>query len=116
MILRDPKKLRVYLKVGHTDMRKSWNGLYGIIKEEMQLDPYGKSLFLFSGHSRKTIKAIYWDGNGFCIWQKKLVRGRFAWPGENSQKVIITQRELSWLLKGIDFRGEHKELIFSDIY
>jgi transposase len=114
MILRNPRKLKVFIKVGHTDMRKSWNGLYGIIKDEMQLDPYDRSLFLFSGHSRKTIKAIYWDGNGFCIWQKKLVSGRFAWPNESSTKTKITQRELEWLLRGIDFRKEHKELVFSN--
>ncbi|MCB1144137.1 MAG: IS66 family insertion sequence element accessory protein TnpB [Leptospiraceae bacterium] len=38
----------------------------------MNLDPYSRSLFLFSGHSRKLSKIFYWDGNGFCIWQKKL--------------------------------------------
>jgi predicted membrane protein len=45
MILRNPRKIKVFIKVGHTDMRKSWIGLYRIIKEEMQLDPKGKSLF-----------------------------------------------------------------------
>ena len=112
MILRDPMKLKVYLKVGYTDMRKSWNGLYGIIKEEMNLDPYSRSLYLFSGHSKKLIKIFYWDGNGFCIWQKKLQEGRFPWPNANSEKVILTRRELNWLLRGIDFRKEHKELNF----
>ena len=114
MILRDPQKLKVYLRIGNTDMRKSWNGLYGIIQEEMNLDPYSHSLFLFSGHSRKLIKVLYWDGNGFCIWQKKLQDGRFPWPDESSGKVSLTRRELNWLLRGIDFRKEHKELNFSN--
>jgi transposase len=114
MILRDPKKLKVYIKVGTTDMRKSWNGLYGIIKEEMNLDPYSPTLFLFSGHSRKLIKVFYWDGNGFCIWQKKLDKGQFAWPSEETEKLTLSRRELNWLLRGIDFRKEHKELDFSN--
>ena len=112
MILRDPLKLKVYIRTGYTDMRKSWNGLYGIIKEEMNLDPYSRSLFLFSGHSRKLIKIFYWDGNGFCIWQKKLEKGQFAWPSGSMDRVSISRRELNWLLRGIDFRKEHRELIF----
>ena len=112
MIFRSPMKLRVYIKPGFTDMRKSWNGLYGLILNEMELDPHGEYLFLFSGHSRKTIKAFYWDGNGFCIRQKKLMKGSFAWPVAGDTGRILSQKELRWLLSGIDFRREHREINF----
>jgi transposase len=112
MIFRNPLKLQVYIRAGSTDMRKSWNGLYGIIKEEMNLDPYNHYLFLFSGQSRKLIKVFYWDGNGFCIWQKKLEKGQFGWPSESMERVSLSTRELNWLLRGIDFRKEHSEINF----
>lgn len=114
MIFRNPLKLKVFLRPGHTDMRKSWNGLYSLIKEELKRDPFSESMFVFSGHSRKLIKIFYWDGNGFCIWQKKLEKCSFAWPDINSKKVEISRKELQWLLTGIDFRKEHSILTFSN--
>ncbi|MCB1143812.1 MAG: IS66 family insertion sequence element accessory protein TnpB, partial [Leptospiraceae bacterium] len=47
---------------------------------------------------------FYWDGNGFCIWQKKLEKGQFTWPSGSMDRVTISKRELNWLLRGIDFR------------
>lgn len=114
MIFRNPLKLKIYLRTGYTDMRKSWNGLYSLIKEELRKDPLSESMFVFSGHSRKLLKIFYWDGNGFCIWQKKLEKGSFAWPDSSFKKVEISRKELHWLLTGIDFRKEHRILTFSN--
>ncbi|PNV76514.1 IS66 family insertion sequence element accessory protein TnpB [Leptospira inadai] len=108
MIFRDPKSLRVYVRPGRTDMRKSWNGLSTIVKKEMSKDVYSEYLFLFCGKSRDRLKCLYWDGNGFCIWQKRLEKGKFPWPESEESALDLSWREVSWLLKGIDFRKEHR--------
>ena len=111
MILRNPMKMKILLYSGNVDMRKTWS-LYDFIKDTLKEDPLSKTLFLFSGRSRKHIKIFYWDGNGFCIWQKKLDRGRFGWVSESEKGITISQRELKWLLSGIDFRNKHEEINF----
>ena len=111
MILRNPMKMKIYLYSGNVDMRKTWS-LHDFIKDILKEDPLSKTLFLFSGRSRKHIKIFYWDGNGFCIWQKKLDRGRFGWVSETEKGITISRRELKWLLSGIDFRNKHEEINF----
>ncbi len=111
MILRNTNKMKVYLHPGYIDMRKIWS-LYDFIKGTLNEDPMSRTLFLFSGRSRKHIKIFYWDGNGFCIWQKKLERGRFGWFNSTEKGRTITIRELKWLLSGIDFRNKHEEINF----
>ena len=62
-------KIIIYVRPGITDMRKQIGGLSVIIEDQLQQDPFGASLFLFCNRERKIIKAIWWDRNGFCIWQ-----------------------------------------------
>lgn len=66
MILSNPFQFKVYLYPQAIDMRKSWNGLIGLVQYQMNLDPFQQSLFVFCGRSQRLIKIIYWDGNGFC--------------------------------------------------
>jgi transposase len=112
MIFRDPWKLRIYIKPGRTDMRKAINGLLGIIRESFPIDPCEEVLFVFCGRSRKLIKLLYWDGNGFCLWQKRLATGSFPWPDDGSQAMQLTTEEIQWLLSGVDFRRKHKIAFF----
>lgn len=111
MILRNPLKMKIYIYPGYTDMRKVWS-LYDLIKGTLNEDPMSRTLFLFSGRSRKHIKIFYWDGNGFCIWQKKLESGRFGWPHTAEKGRTITHRELRWILSGVDFKNKHEEINF----
>jgi transposase len=111
MIFRNPLKLTVYLYPREIDMRKSWNGLLSIVQNDMKLIAYEKSLFVFFGRSRCLVKILYWDGNGFCIWMKRLETGSF--PFQSRENPLITRKQLSWLLSGIDTRKEHKEIFFS---
>ena len=62
--------VRIFIKPGRTDMRKQINGLSSIVENEFKQDPISGSLFLFCGRDRKNLKIIYWDKNGFCLWQK----------------------------------------------
>ncbi len=78
----------VYIAISPVDMRKSINGLSSMVSGELKMDPLSSNLFVFSNRSRKIIKILYWHYNGFCIWQKRLERGKFKWP-ENREEVIV---------------------------
>jgi transposase len=95
---------RIYLAVGSTDMRKGFEGLYGLVRDQLGLDPLSGHLCLFCNKGRNRLKVLYWDGSGLWICAKRLERGRFSWPsdGEQSARVTLSQEELSLLLGGID--------------
>lgn len=112
MIFREPLKLAVYVRPGRTDMRRAITGLLSVVSESMRVDPFSESLFLFCGRSRKIVKLLYWDGNGFCLWQKRLEQGSFPWPENTESALHLTTEELHWLLSGVDFRRRHHPAFF----
>ena len=65
----DWSKVKLFAKPGPTDMRKQINGLSMIVSEDLEMDPFGGNLFLFCNKLRKILKIIYWDKNGFAMWQ-----------------------------------------------
>jgi transposase len=95
---------RIYLAAGSTDMRKGFEGLYGLVRDQLGLDPLSGHLCLFCNKGRNRLKVLYWDGSGLWICAKRLEKGRFSWPsdGEDSARVTLSQEELSLLLGGID--------------
>lgn len=97
-----PSNTQVYLHVGITDMRKSINTLSILVEGELDLDPFSGNLFAFCNRRRNIIKVLYWDRNGFCLWQKRLEKDRFNWPESYEQVVKIDQKELSFLLEGLE--------------
>ena len=108
--------IRVYLAMGDTDMRKAINGLSILVESRFFLDPFSGHLFVFTNRRRNILKVLYWDRNGFCLWQKRLEKHRFRWPQVSSDNVVeIEGRELSWLLEGLDPRSVrgHDRLQFS---
>jgi transposase len=109
----DFTKMRIYIRPGHTDMRKQASGLSLLVSEEMLLDVFSRHLFFFCNKRRNLLKAVYWDRNGFCLWQKKLEKEKFPWPEEEKNVRELTQQQLSWLLEGIDFFHPHKRLNYS---
>ena len=109
-------KVRIFLKPGITDMRKQINGLSILAESEMNINPLSGNLFLFCNRSRQILKCLYWDNNGFCLWQKRLEIDKFPWP-ENEESVYeLTEMELNMLLTGVDFFHKHKKLSFNSIY
>jgi transposase len=112
MFSEDLHRYRIFIRSGFTDMRKSIVTLSILVKEEMGMDPFSESLFLFCGKNRKQIKVLYFDKTGFCLWQKKLAKDKFPWPMNSGQVRELQKHQLAWLLTGIDFFKAHEELKF----
>ncbi len=108
---------QVYLAVGTADMRKQTGRLTILVQEGMQLDPFSGSVFVFCNRRRSTIKALYWDRNGFCLWQKRLERDRFRWPETKEEVLRISPRELRWLLDGLELvqGSAHRQLQYTEV-
>ena len=107
---------KVFLAMGATDMRKAINGLSVIVSEQMHLDIFSSHLFVFCNRAQTILKILYWDKNGFCLWQKRLEKDRFKWPKTSNDVMNITSRELSWLVDGLNINQAHKPLKYSMIY
>jgi transposase len=82
-------------------MRKSFDGLCGLIRSELGADPLSGSLFVFVNRRRNMVKLLYWDRDGLAIWYKRLERGCFTPPSLYSQENQIDRRQLSMLLEGV---------------
>jgi transposase len=106
---------RVYLATGVTDLRKSINGLSILVAEQLELDPFSGYFFCFCNRKQDQVKVLYWDRNGFCLWQKRLERERFRWPQSTGDVIDLHGRELSWLLDGLSIEqaDAHHRLSYS---
>lgn len=103
-----PAGVRVYLAMGPTDMRKGFDGLSVLAQNTLQQDPFSGHLFVFRGKRGDLVKILYWDGQGFCLFAKRLEKGRFVWPITREGSVTLTPAQLSMLLEGIDWRAPQR--------
>jgi len=103
--------------MGSTDMRKAINGLSILVEHRLALDPFSGHLFVFCNRRRTVIKVLYWDRNGFCLWQKRLEKHFFKWPQSREQVLQIDTRQLAWLLEGLDIGlpTAHKKLDYATV-
>jgi transposase len=99
--------IRVWLATGHTDMRKGFDGL-ALLAQELKHDPHRGHLLVFRGRRGDLIKVLWHDGQGMCLFSKRLERGRFIWPSLADGTVTITPAQLSYLLEGIDWRAPQR--------
>ena len=97
---------RIYVATGATDMRKSFNGLYGLVRDTLGCDPTSGHVFLFTNGRRNRLKFLVYDGSGLWVAAKKLDGGRFRWPESDTTvtKIVLSQEELALLLGGIDLK------------
>ncbi|MGA8090806.1 MAG: IS66 family insertion sequence element accessory protein TnpB [Terracidiphilus sp.] len=95
---------RIYVASGATDMRKNFNGLYGLVREHLGCDPESGHVFVFTNARRNRLKLLVYDGSGLWVCAKKLDGGRFRWPDADStvKKIVLSSEELALLLGGID--------------
>jgi transposase len=100
-------ELRIYLHAGHVDMRKSFDGLFGIVRESFDRDVRDGGLFLFINRRRDRLKLLYWDTDGLAIWMKRLEGGRFQHlaAGSDDDHITLDTAELNMLLSGIELTG-----------
>jgi transposase len=116
--MRPGPQVEVYLCREAVDFRKAINGLSIVVEESLGLDPFAARLYVFRNRKRDRIKILYWERNGFVLWQKRLEKDRFPWPEEETGEVVtLTGRELNWLLDGIDFfrMQPHGTLSYSSV-
>jgi transposase len=99
-----PTGARVWLATGHTDMRRGFDGLALQVQEMLKRDPHCGHLFVFRGRRGDLVKILWHDGQGLCLFSKRLERGRFLWPSAADGTVSITPAQLAYLLEGIDWR------------
>lgn len=94
---------KIYIAVESVDMRKGFDGLYGLVRGHLGQDPLSGHLFLFSNKTKTRLKALVWDGSGLWVCAKRLEKGRFRWP-ESGQGHSVTMRteELAMLVNGLD--------------
>ncbi len=93
----------VYVCRDIVDFRKGINSLAILVEGTLELDPFCEQLFVFCNRKRDKVKILYWERNGYCLWQKSLERAKFKWPRKALDTVItLTGQQLNWLLDGYD--------------
>ena len=97
---------KIYVAAEAVDMRKGFEGLYGLVRDQLCHDPLSGHLFLFSNRTRTRLKALVWDGSGLWVCSKRLEKGRFRWPEAKPQQRAVTLRneELAMLVNGLDLK------------
>jgi transposase len=103
-MIAPPAGARIWIAAGVTDLRRGFTGLSTAVQTVLEQDPYGGHVFVFRGRRGDLIKLLWWDGDGLCLFAKRLERGRFVWPQAESGTVSLTRAQLSMLLEGIDWR------------
>lgn len=99
-----PAGTKVWIAAGVTDMRKGMDGLAALAQTVLEQNPFSGHVFVFRGRRGDLVKLVWFDGDGLCLFAKRLERGRFIWPQANSGTVSLTAAQLSMLLEGIDWR------------
>ncbi len=95
---------RIWIAAGLTDLRRGFQGLSSIVETVLEQAPFSGHVFVFRGKRGDLIKLLWFDGDGLCLFQKRLERGRFVWPQATTGAVSLTRAQLSMLLEGIDWR------------
>jgi len=97
---------KIYVAVEAVDMRKDFEGLYGLARDQLCQDPLSGHLFLFTNKTKTRLKALVWDGSGLWVCAKRLEKGRFRWPEAKPQQRAVTMRseELAMLVNGLDMK------------
>ena len=101
---------RVFAYPEPTDLRKGYNGLYGLVKQGLGKDPLSGDLFLFVNRRRTTCKVLLWDGTGLCLFMKRLEQGRFAsvWRDATSEVLELTSNEFGLFIEGCEWVGHRR--------
>ena len=103
-MIEPPAGTKIWIAAGVTDLRRGFDGLSAQVQNTLQQQPFSGHIFLFRGRRGDIVKLLWWDGDGLCLFAKRLERGRFIWPKVESGTVQLSRAQLSMLLEGIDWR------------
>jgi len=106
-MLAFPAAIKIYVAVQAVDMRKSFNGLWAAVSEQLREDPKSGAVFCFINKERTRLKLLYWDGTGVWVLAKRLEQGRFSWPapGEKKPKLALAPEALALLIGGVELKS-----------
>lgn len=106
---------RYYLSRQAADMRKSYDGLSGLVRQGLGRDPLSGEVFIFLNRRRTMIKILVWDRSGFVLWGKRLERGTFELPrrGEQGASIVLSWEELVLILEGVSLRSVRRRKRYS---
>ena len=102
--MKEPSSFnQIFIHRDPVDMRRGINGLCDLVHASSMGDLSGQNLFVICGRRRNSIKVLYFDRSGFCLWQKRLEAELFPWPTKSTEEIVdITPEQFTWLLDGID--------------
>jgi transposase len=103
-VIELPIGTKIWIAAGITDMRRGFPGLSAQVQTVLEQQPYSGHVFVFRGRRGDVVKALWFDGDGLCLFAKRLERGRFVWPKAQSGTISLSRAQLSMLLEGIDWR------------
>lgn len=99
-----PSNTQIWIAAGVTDLRRGFDGLSALVQNKLEKSPLSGQVFIFRGRRGDLVKLIWFDGDGLCLFSKRLERGKFIWPQATEGSVSLTRAQLSMLLEGIDWR------------
>jgi transposase len=99
-----PSNTQIWIAAGVTDLRRGFTGLSALVQTKLEKSPMSGQVFIFRGRRGDLVKLIWFDGDGLCLFSKRLERGKFVWPKASEGVVSLTRAQLSMLLEGIDWR------------
>lgn len=104
------RRVRVHAFRAPVDMRKGFEGLAALVRNDLGADPLSGELFLFANRNRNRAKVLLWDGTGLCLYCKRLEKGRFAclWREGQVENLVLTTSELQLFLEGSSLIGRMK--------
>jgi transposase len=108
-----PRGVEVFVGLEPIDLRWSFDRLSGVVMEKLGRDVRGGALFVFFGKRHSALKAIFFDGNGLCLFYKRLDRGTFKLPEPRDEReltVVLEERELDDLLEGLTLETQKKKV------
>ncbi len=96
---------KIWLAAGVTDMRRGFDGLSAQVQTVLNEQPFSGHVFIFRGRRGDIVKCLWFDGDGLCLFSKRLEKGRFQWPNATEGSHMITPAQLSMLLEALDWRA-----------
>lgn len=101
-MLTIPPSVKIFVAAKPADMRRGFDGLAALVREVFDEDPLNGHLFVFCNKRADRVKILWWDRSGFCLWYKRIERGRFRFPASERSHIQMEAATLSLILEGID--------------